>query len=310
MHRGCKVQGTARTELELVLLGILLLLRSCGIALLLLLLHLLLHLLLLQKLALLHLLHNLLRCAHGAAWAVVGLVRGLRGLWNFWLGRFRLLRLFYPLIVLILRLLHLLLLRIRSCLGRACSASTAGREDDLARGAASEVSGKQYVVTGTLEQLHKDVARLAGTVAAEDSLVGYVAYDLGAGVCGDFGEDLLEAGVGGTDAETAGVPHDGRRIGTVIDGPAGHGRRWRGLRHHGSCYRLFRRTVCFDFCDVGGRLRNSGNCGQKNGGRKHQILRCRGKVDSRLRPCVSMHGNRLGGRDCVRRVTAATTLLH
>lgn len=211
------------------LLRVFLLLGSGGIALLLLL-HLLLHLLLLKKLALLHLLHDFLRGAHLAIRRrprlalIWWLSSGSGNCGNSFFGLLGLFWLVDGFVVVLIRLLHLLLLRVGSGLWIG-SATVPWSENDLAWRTVTEISGEKYVEAGSLQELEKNVACLAGAVTAEDALVGNVADDLGSGIGRDLSEDLLKTGVGCIDAQAACIPDDGWRIGSVVDGPFGHGRR-------------------------------------------------------------------------------------
>jgi hypothetical protein len=144
--------------------------------------------LLLLLLALLHLLHDLLGVAgrpadrHGGAHR---LRLGLR-LWG--LG----------VVVVVVGLVG------PGCVG--AGGSLAGAQQDLARSAVALIADHQHVIAGALQKLRENVLGLARPVDAEDPLIAGEAFNLCAGVGAHFFEDLLQAGVGGGDAEALAVP--------------------------------------------------------------------------------------------------------
>jgi hypothetical protein len=84
----------------------------------------------------------------------------------------------------------------------------ADAEQDLARGSPALIADHDDVISRTLQQLGEDIARPAGAVCAEDTLIGAQAFHLCAGGGGDIVEYLLQAGVRGIDAENLTVPYD------------------------------------------------------------------------------------------------------
>ncbi len=119
----------------------------------------LLHLLLLL-LPLLHFFHHLLR----STGRPVGPEAGPRGVL-----RLRGLRLFFRLLWYIF---VLILLRAIHASGRAGRAALSRTEHNLARRSLADVSGKQDVVPGTMQQLREHIACLARTVDSINALVG------------------------------------------------------------------------------------------------------------------------------------------
>jgi len=106
----------------------------------------------------------------------------------------------------------------------------AGAQLNLSRDSSSFIAHHDDVISGALEQLGENVARLAGAVNAEDALIGAHSFNLCPGCGGDILEDLLQAGVCRFDAETLAIPYDGGLGRAVIRGPFGNLRR---RRRHG-----------------------------------------------------------------------------
>ena len=176
-------------------------------------------LLLLQNLALLHLLHHLLRRADGAIRAPgSGPGRGAFCTLRVLDGGLLLRRLRRVFVAFLLRTIH-------GAIRRTAGAWEARTEDDLTRGVLADISGEKHVVTGALQKLRKHIARLAGTVRSIDALIGTQTFYLRSRLSRDLAENLLEAGVGGIDAQAVGIPDDGGGVGFVVDRPVGHGRR-------------------------------------------------------------------------------------
>jgi hypothetical protein len=161
---------------------------------------------------------------------------------------------------------------VRGCLGGFAVVPLA--QDDFARDALSLIADHNDVVAGALQKLREDIARGTGSESAEDAFIFSEAFDFRAGRGGDVEQNLLEAGVGGIDAELGAFPRDGCGRWMVIDGPVGRG--WygrRGLACGGFVFRCFVRGCGMrrSLGRVGGRwtLRESRWDSERNRGETH-----------------------------------------
>jgi len=106
-----------------------------------------------------------------------------------------------------------------------------GAQQDLSRSAFAQVTNHQHVVAGSIQKLGQDVARLAGAKDAEDALIGPQALELDTGRSRDIRQNLLQAGVGGFNAQALTIPNDIGIGRLVVDRPV---RRLGGRRRDGN----------------------------------------------------------------------------
>lgn len=113
-------------------------------------------------------------------------------------------------------------------LRRICCSADA--KYDLPRCSLSLVADHEEVIAGAFQQLGKDLARGAGAEYSKNALIVVHALDFCAGICGNIGKNLFEAGICGLNPKPVAVPNDGGRVGLRVDRPLwGFGLgNWRG----------------------------------------------------------------------------------
>jgi hypothetical protein len=168
-------------------------------------------------LALLHFLNNLLLRANrnvGSAGIWCGLRRRKRRLLIWWLLR----------LLLAPRIIFGWRRRIHAVVGGR--GAGAEREYDTPWCTLSLFADDEDIVVGTVKKLRKHVLRGTGAVSAKNALVAAEAFNLDAGVDGNFLENLRQAGVGGGHGEAMAIPNHRSGRGRIVCRPVGRlGRR-------------------------------------------------------------------------------------
>ena len=95
-------------------------------------------------------------------------------------------------------------------------------QDHPARRPLAAIADHQYVIAGTVKKLRDDIARRPRAVGAEDSLIFVQSFNLGAGLDGNFLQNLRQAGIRSATSRPSAIKTM-VRPGLIIGGPIGGG---------------------------------------------------------------------------------------